>query len=363
MNEIIEQFLSRFLFSQPKRKIFYLILAVFFITASASSYFLNTSAENHFLTFKKDVADIQTKEEILSQNLSEIADGESTPTTTGKSSTSKNKNTNSGSGSSASSSNNSSGSSSSGSTGSSGSDTTPPDESPSAFVSFYADNQTDTAEEQENHIRVANYILGTGANPVFHAGDLMEDGTESSWNYFLSATATLRSTRTFYAAFGNNDRLDNSHPNDPSPFWAFFGFPNDGKWYSVNYGNLHLVILDSAFSSGSSSQYNWLVSDLQSAASQSRITGVMFHHPIYPGDEKGMRSSYAPIFRDMGVDFVVSGHNHSYYHNTVDGVNYFVCTGQPSIGYFLMRVYSNSATLTAYNSSNGVIETVSFSER
>ncbi len=109
----------------------------------------------------------------------------------------------------------------------------PVNESISATVAFYSDSQTDTAEEEENHQRVVNNILATAANPIFHAGDLMEDGTEASWNYFLEATATLRSTRTFYAALGNNDRKVGDS-STPSPFWINFAFPNSGRWYSIN---------------------------------------------------------------------------------------------------------------------------------
>ena len=37
-------------------------------------------------------------------------------------------------------------------------------ESPSAYVAFYADNQSDTDEEDTNHLRVVNYILAKGTN-------------------------------------------------------------------------------------------------------------------------------------------------------------------------------------------------------
>ena len=234
-------------------------------------------------------------------------------------------------------------------------------ESLSATVAFYADSQTDEnlAGENANHQRVVDYIMATNANTVFHAGDLLEDGTLASWNYFNGVTTNLRATKSFYAAQGNNER------NSVDYYFNKFEFPGNERWYSVNVGNLHMVILDSAYSSGSAEQLSWLQSDLQSAASQSRITGVMFHHPIHPNDAAvpAMRASYAPVFRDNNVDFVVSGHNHSYYHNTVDGIHYFVTTGQQSIGYFLTKVYSSYATLYAYNSNNDLAETINISNR
>lgn len=229
-------------------------------------------------------------------------------------------------------------------------------ESPSAVVAFYADNQSDTDIEDANHQRVVNYILASGANPVFHAGDLMEDGTQDSMNRFNSVTATLRATRAFYAALGNNDRVEGD-PSQPSQlFLNNFTFPNNEQWYSVNYGNLHLVVLDSAFSSGSATQLSWLASDLQSSASQSRITGVMYHHPTFVSTISSQLITY-------GVDFVVAGHNHSYNHSISNGIHFFVLSGQPNLGYMIGRIYNDKVNISVYNSSNGVVDSIEFNER
>jgi len=236
----------------------------------------------------------------------------------------------------------------------------PTPESPSATVAFYADSQSDTDEEDVNHQRVVNYILNTSANPVFHAGDLLEDGTVDSLNRFNNVTTTLRASRTFYAAQGNNER-------NSSVYFDNFNFPGNEHWYSVNVGNLHMVILDNYASSVAigSEQYNWLASDLQSAASQSRITGVMFHYPVYGigGDYKGLIGSLVPLFRSYGVDFVISGHEHIYQKTIVDDIYYFVNSGQTAIGYMIARIYSDRVEFTVYNANNGVIDTVSFNER
>ena len=197
--------------------------------------------------------------------------------------------------------------------------------------------------------------MTSGANPVFHAGDLMEDGTETSLNRFNSVTNTIRSTRTFYSALGNNDRKygDSSLP---SPLYlANFSYPNNEQWYSVNVGNLHMIVLDSAFSSGSASQLSWLQSDLASVPSN-KITGVIYHHPTFS-------STIHNILRDNRVDFVITGHYHSYSHMTSDGIYYYVLTGQPSIGYMTAAIYSNSVSIKAYNSSNSEIDSAQIANR
>lgn len=246
------------------------------------------------------------------------------------------------------------------SSGSSGSNPSSPalpvDETPSAVVAFYADNQSDTDAEDENHLRVVDYILATGANPVFHAGDLMEDGTQDSLNRFNAVTGTMRSSRSFYAALGNNDRKYGDSSTPSSLFLNNFVFPNNEQWYSVNVGNLHMVVLDSAFSRSSTTQRNWLIADLQSASSQSKVTGVMYHHPDFSAD-------ISQYLTDNGFDFVISGHTHSYTHAISGGVHYFVTSGQPGIGYLLARIYQDNVSISYYNSSNSVVETFNFNER
>jgi len=257
---------------------------------------------------------------------------------------------------------------SSDSTSSHGTDPTPtpaPDptadpESLSATVAYYSDSQSDTDAEDQNHQRVVDYIMATSANPVFHAGDLMEDGTENSLNRFNAVTTVMLSVKAFYSAHGNNER-------NSSLYFDNFTYPGNEHYFSVNTGNLHMITLDNYALSVAvgSAQYNWLLSDLQSAASQDRLTGVMFHYPIYGagGDWKNMIPSMVPLFNTYGVDFVVSGHEHSYQQGVVNGVNYFVCSGQPNIGYMLAKVYSSYLTITSYDANNAFIGSYTISQR
>lgn len=226
----------------------------------------------------------------------------------------------------------------------------------SSLVAFYADNQSDSDADDLRHQNIVNRILATSANPVIHAGDIMEDGTEDSWNRFLNIAGPFLSTRTFYAALGNNDRVVGDSAT-PSPYFLnYFNFPNNERWYSVNSGNLHIVVLDSAFSWGSAEQLSWLASDLQSADSQSRITVVVYHHPTFTSVIDTQLINY-------GVDFVVSGHIHAYSKNYSNGIYFFTLPGGTSIGHALATINANSATITFYNSDGNTIETTTINER
>lgn len=237
-------------------------------------------------------------------------------------------------------------------------DNQPVDNEPdiSSLVAFYADNQSDSDADDLRHENVVNRILTTSANPVIHAGDILEDGTLDSWNRFLNIAGPLLSTRTFYAALGNNDRVVGDSAT-PSPYFLnYFNFPNNERWYSVNSGNLHIVVLDSAFSWGSAEQLSWLASDLQSADSQSRITVVVYHHPTFASVIDTQLINY-------GVDFVVSGHIHAYSKNYSNGIYFFTLPGGTSIGHALATINENSATITFYNSDGNAIETTTINER
>ncbi len=121
--------------------------------------------------------------------------------------------------------------------------------------------------------------------------------------------------------------------------WAFFRlfeFPAHGEaggmpsgseaYYAFDYGQLHVVVLDSESSLGRLERRkmrDWLARDL--AAGPRRWTIVVFHHPPYSrghhdSDQAGgrdwrmrvMRETFLPVIDNGGVDLVLSGHSHVY---------------------------------------------------
>ncbi len=120
--------------------------------------------------------------------------------------------------------------------------------------------------------------------------------------------------------------------------WALydiFEFPQNGesggvasgseKYYSIDSGNVHLVMLDSheADTSKDSKMAIWLEKDLAKVTKPWIIAA--FHHPPYSdGSHKSdndrdswgrmsrMRENIVPILEKYGVDLVLSGHSHGY---------------------------------------------------
>lgn len=122
--------------------------------------------------------------------------------------------------------------------------------------------------------------------------------------------------------------------DDGPPYLKIFSLPTAGEqggvpsgteqYYSMNYGNVHLVSLDAQLSNVDDDQREamrqWLAADLSSNARD--WTVVIFHHPPYSKGENhnsdfeqreiDMRELFTPVFDQYGVDVVYSGHSHSY---------------------------------------------------
>jgi 3',5'-cyclic AMP phosphodiesterase CpdA len=130
------------------------------------------------------------------------------------------------------------------------------------------------------------------------------------------------------------DDFDASTVDNGPPYLDIFSLPTAGEvggapsgteqYYSIDYGNVHVVSLDSQLSNRDDAQRaamaDWLVADLSSNVLDWTI--VIFHHPPYSkgenhdsdveGAEIDMREVFTPIFEAYGVDVIYSGHAHSY---------------------------------------------------
>jgi 3',5'-cyclic AMP phosphodiesterase CpdA len=136
---------------------------------------------------------------------------------------------------------------------------------------------------------------------------------------------------------GNGDLLPDG---TGMPYLDIFSLPSGGEsggvpsgteqYYSVDYGNVHVVSLDTQLTArddtSRAAMQDWLMADL--AHNNRDWTIVIFHHPPYSKgtnhdtDDAGdspidrpmadMRTQFTPIFEQYGVDVVYSGHSHSY---------------------------------------------------
>jgi len=145
---------------------------------------------------------------------------------------------------------------------------------------------------------------------------------------FFTPYASILKHTPVWPAYGNHDARR----------WAFFNifdFPEQAqaggvasgteKYYSFNYGDLHMVLLDTESSrmQKDSRMLRWLKKDL--AATKQAWVVVAFHHPPYSkgthdsdnladsgGRMRNVRKYVLPILEKAGVDVVLAGHSHVY---------------------------------------------------
>jgi hypothetical protein len=140
----------------------------------------------------------------------------------------------------------------------------------------------------------------------------------------------------FFMTPGNHDYADNSN-NFNIDYYKLFSMPQRGEaggvpsgsqsYFSADYGNVHLVSLDSQGNEAglyrlydtTGTQVQWLKRDL--ATNKQPWTIVFFHHPPYSkgGHDsdteltmKLIRERLTPILERYKVDLVMNGHSHNY---------------------------------------------------
>jgi hypothetical protein len=140
-------------------------------------------------------------------------------------------------------------------------------------------------------------------------------------------------TTPVWSTIGNHERLTSFPLSQSGPYFDMFTFPKNAEagglasgteaYYSYDYGNVHVVVLDSEDHSGDpylTTMTTWLTADLQATNADWLI--AIWHRPPYSkgllhdsdveGPEISMRQFVVPILEQYGVDLVLCGHSHSY---------------------------------------------------
>ncbi len=156
-----------------------------------------------------------------------------------------------------------------------------------------------------------NNMVSKNPERVLGLGDYSYASTGTCWFNKISPIDSITKI-----TIGNHE--DDSDEGF-SGYMSHFGLSQ--TYYSFNYQNTHFLVMDTdrnVYSSGSP-QYNFVVSDLQSASQNPSIDWIIvyLHKFMYtsPSEESAftsLRSTYHPIFQQYGVDLVLQGHQHNY---------------------------------------------------
>ena len=197
----------------------------------------------------------------------------------------------------------------------------------------------DTPNQKAVIAAIKNYTLDKPIDAWIWLGDnAYNNGKEEEYQKYVFDVYSkdFFPNLALYPSPGNHDYAGKHNPTIP-PYFTIFSMPSEGEaggvashsesYYSVDYGSLHLVSIDTELRDaagnqvmdGKGDQYDWLAKDL--AANRLPFTIVYFHKPPYSkgshdsdteSDMKNMREKVNPLFEKFNVDVVLAGHSHVY---------------------------------------------------
>ncbi|MBI1747304.1 MAG: metallophosphoesterase [Acidobacteria bacterium] len=185
----------------------------------------------------------------------------------------------------------------------------------------------DSGEGTSAQHAVAAQIAAIQPNLILHTGDVIyPNGADFFYNarYFDIYRDTIKAVPVF-PCLGNHDYLTSRG----GPYLRNFYLPDNavvpehkGRYYSFNYGGAHFTVLDTELvpgGVGNADQRAWFEADLV-AAQDALWKFVYFHRPPFSSGRHGssisIRNVVAPLAEKYNVDYVFSGHDHTYERTT-----------------------------------------------
>lgn len=194
------------------------------------------------------------------------------------------------------------------------------------------------------------FVLTSGDN-YYGAASTFEEYDETTGQHYQQFIFPYQgiygagATRNkFWPTLGNHDR--DPVGNLPIHHLFYPKLPNNGEYYDVVIGPIHLFIVDSGYDNSqvnrqadgitsTSKQGEWLRVKMSISTAKWKV--VVFHHPPYTSTPTILTDpelvagdgslSYIKLrwpFKDWGADLVINGHSHNYERLIVDGLPYVV---------------------------------------
>ncbi|WP_197276470.1 fibronectin type III domain-containing protein, partial [Bacillus sp. JCM 19034] len=166
------------------------------------------------------------------------------------------------------------------------------------------------------------YEAGITHNPntkfVLHAGDIVENGNFlREWDYFLAASQGISTKMPIMPVLGNHDVYGDGELTFKSLFTLAQNGPNgkEGYVYSFEYGDALFIMLNSEFGvQDMREQQDWIREQVEGTEKEWVIS--MFHRSPYSSNPLTGRDAtaetFSPILEELGVDLVLTGHDHAY---------------------------------------------------
>ena len=238
-----------------------------------------------------------------------------------------------------------------------GSFTTAPKPGSDAPLTFlvYGDDRTDTAA----HSAVARAMEKVPCDFLINTGDLVEDGSsDGDWQSFFDIEASLLRNHPLLASIGNHEL---HHDPSGAKFLSYFGFHDDSGtprlYGTVRLGNVRLFFLNADHRWDSGDERQWLERELGRADDETGLVWrmVVVHDGPWSagphGPSERLVSAHVPeLLAQHKVDFLFSGHDHTYQRGDAGPIKYIVSGGAGAPLYAITRnLPSTRKALSTYH--------------
>lgn len=210
-----------------------------------------------------------------------------------------------------------------------------PAEDPSAFT-FLSYGETRLLADRHKLVADAMAEDEPEAAFVVHVGGLVESPDTAQYTNLFWAIGMLAGSHP-YLPVHDEARLVGEE------YFRTFALPVGGgesaeQWWSLDYGAVHVVGLDSTLVGSESEseaamreEIAWLSEDLARSAPTGRFLVVFCSAPLYSACPRAasqtLRDAWEALFLEYGVDVVVSGGGSGYEHIFRNGIHYVVTAG------------------------------------
>ena len=203
-------------------------------------------------------------------------------------------------------------------------------------VLVYGDNRTNSGD----HALVVRAAAAERTQLALHTGDMVVNASdERLWKTWFAEERDLLSTTPLVPTVGNHEITDQG-----VAYTRWFQRKELPPYRSIDYGPLHIVVLDSfEMAAGatprlggiSEAQRAWLEEDLRSVG-KDRHVWVLVHqgpyaHPMHMrpghGGSEAVKQALAAAAKIHPLEVVFAGHEHFYERGEIDGLRYFVFGG------------------------------------
>ena len=182
----------------------------------------------------------------------------------------------------------------------------------------YSDNRNTGFKKNQIHRKLLISIQKEQKDFILHIGDIVL--WSLAWKSYFRDLKYANIKVPFFYTRGNHD--------NKLLFRKFFKL--DHSYYSINYGFVHLILLDDNRGILDKKQYEWLLDDLK-RYNDFKCKIIFAHKPFYSGANHGVRKhlieQLEPLFKEFNVKLIISSHYHNYERLRENGITYIVSAG------------------------------------